>query len=127
MTSIDDGGVRAGDVWQIPLLNSQSKERTGYPTQKPLDLYELLIKASSKEGAIVLDPFAGCATTCVAAEWLGRGWIAVDINQEARDVVLDRLRKEARLPQGKRAWNRVISVKTKPPKRTDGGRKPLPN
>ena len=54
------------------------KERTGYPTQKPLALYERIIKASSNEGDLVLDPFAGCATTCVAAERLGREWIAID-------------------------------------------------
>ena len=114
-------------LWtDIDPLNSQAKERTGYPTQKPLALYERIIKASSNEGDIVLDPFAGCATTCIAAEKLGRGWIAVDINEEAKDVVLDRLRKEARLPEGKRSWNRAISVKTSPPKRTDNGEEAAP-
>ena len=108
------------------MLSTTHPERTGYPTQKPLALYERIIKASSKEGDIVLDPFAGCATTCIAAERLGRDWIAVDINEEAKDVVLGRLRKEAQLPQGKQSWNRAISVKTRPPKRTDDGQEAAP-
>ncbi len=120
-------GVPLQDLWaDINPIPAQSKERTGYPTQKPLTLYERIIKASSNEGDIVLDPFAGCATTCVAAERLGRGWIAVDINEEAKDVVLGRLRTEARLPEGRRSWNRMISVKTSPPKRTDGGEEAAP-
>ena len=108
------------------MLSTTHPERTGYPTQKPLALYERIIKASSKEGDIVLDPFAGCATTCIAAERLGRDWIAVDINEEAKDVALGRLRKEAQLPQGKQSWNRAISVKTRPPKRTDDGQEAAP-
>ena len=62
---------------------TQSKERTGYPTQKPLALYKRIIEASLNPGDIVLDPFAGCATTCVAAEQLERQWIGVDIREEA--------------------------------------------
>ena len=77
VTSIDERGVRAGDVWQIPVLNSQSKERTGYPTQKPLALYERIIEASSNPGDVVLDPFCGCATTPIAAERLGRQWVGM--------------------------------------------------
>ena len=70
-------------------------ERTGFRTQKPLALYERIIKASSNEGNIVLYPFAGCATTCVAAEKLGRRWwIAIDIIEEAKDVALERLKRE---------------------------------
>ena len=75
---------------------------------------------------MVLDPFAGCATTCIAAERLGRGWIAIDINKEAKDVVLTRLREEAQLPQGKQSWNRAISGKTRPPRRTDDGEEAAP-
>ena len=62
------------DWWPLAQLNSNAPERVGYPTQKPLTLYERIIKASSNEGDIVLDPFAGCATTLVAAERLGRQW-----------------------------------------------------
>ena len=60
-------------------VHAHAKERTGYATQKPLALYQRLIKASSNPGDVVLDIFAGCATTCVAAEQLGRQWIACDI------------------------------------------------
>ena len=67
-------GKPLSSVWtDIFPLNSQAIERTGYPTQKPLALYKRMIEASSNPGDMVLDPFAGCATTCVAAEQLGRG------------------------------------------------------
>ncbi len=78
-------------------MASTDKERTGYPTQKPLALYERIIKASSNEGDIVLDPFAGCATTCVAAERLGRQWVGIDLWEKAHEVVVNRLRKEVGL------------------------------
>ena len=79
VTSIDKRGVRAGDVWQIPVLNSQSRERMGYATQKPLALLERIIRASSNPGDVVLDPFCGCATTLEAAHKLDRQWIGIDI------------------------------------------------
>ena len=89
-----DGKVM-GDVWQMNIIAQNNKtERTGYPTQKPLALYERIIKASSNEGGIVLDPFAGCATTLVAAERLGREWVGMDIWDGAKEVVLGRLEKE---------------------------------
>ena len=121
-------GAVQNDWWAdvTPLLSPTQKERQGYPTQKPLALYERIIQASSNEGDTVLDPFAGCATTCIAAERLGRGWIAIDVNKEARKVTLGRLRQEARLPEGKQSWNRSVSVKTKPPKRTDDGAEAAP-
>ena len=74
-----------------------TNERTGYPTQKPLALYERIIKASSNEGDIVLDPFCGCATTPVAAERLGRQWIGMDTWEKTHQVVLDRLNAERRM------------------------------
>ena len=84
-----------GDVWtDIPPINSQAQERTGYPTQKPLTLYERIIKASSNEGDMVLDPFCGCATTLVAAERLKRQWVGIDIWDEAHETVIKRLQKE---------------------------------
>ena len=117
-----------GSSWSdIPdMMHVSMNERTGYPTQKPLALYERIIKASSNEGGLVLDPFAGCATTCVAAERLGREWIAIDINEEAERVTKDRLQKEARLPFGTRSWNRAVKTRTTPPRRTDGGTKAAP-
>jgi len=79
------------DVWDISILNSMSKERTGYPTQKPLALLYRIIKASSKEDDIVLDPFCGCATTCVAAQQLGRKWIGIDIEKQSVGILVERL------------------------------------
>ena len=58
-------------IGDIQNVNNRSKEHVGYPTQKPLALLDRIIKASSNEGDVVLDPFAGCATACVAAERLG--------------------------------------------------------
>ena len=73
-------GVPLQDLWtDINPIQSQSRERTGYATQKPLALYERIIEASSNPGDVVLDIFAGCATTAVAAERLGRRWIACDM------------------------------------------------
>ena len=72
-------------------------ERTGYPTQKPLALYERIIKASSNEGDIVLDPFAGCATTPVVAERLRRQWIGIDIWDNAFEVVKQRMEDNRQL------------------------------
>ncbi|MDE0681089.1 MAG: DNA methyltransferase [Gammaproteobacteria bacterium] len=80
------------DYWQIDMVGRTSKERSGFPTQKPLALYERIIKASSKEGDMVLDPFAGCATTCVAAQILRRQWVGIDIWDKAHEVVVQRLR-----------------------------------
>lgn len=87
-------GKTPDDVITMPSLNTMDKERMGYPTQKPLALYERIVKASSNKDDIVLDPFAGCATTCVAAERLGRKWVGIDIWDGAKDVVLNRLEKE---------------------------------
>ena len=72
-------GTKMDDVWNLPYLHSQSKERLGYPTQKPLALYERIINASSKPGHLVLDPFAGCGTTIEAAKKNGRHVIGIDI------------------------------------------------
>ena len=70
-------GIAATDfIADIPMASG--RERTGYATQKPLALYQRLIRASSNPGDVVLDIFAGCATTALAAEGLGRQWIACD-------------------------------------------------
>ena len=77
-------GQVPSNLWtDIPNLSGQTGERTGYATQKPLALYERIIKASSNEGDVVLDIFAGCATTAVAAERLGRQWVACDMAYRA--------------------------------------------
>ena len=108
-------GLPINDVWiDISPINSRAKERIGYPTQKPSSLYERMIKASSNEGDIVLDPFAGCATTLVAAEKLKRQWIGMDIWERAHEVVVERLRSEVGLFG-------EVHLKNEPPERTDEG------
>ena len=79
------------DWWPINVLNSNSPERTGYPTQKPLSLLDRILKASSNEGDVVLDPFCGCGTTVHAAQALGRRWIGIDICVNACKVIENRL------------------------------------
>ncbi len=81
------------DWWaDIDPLHGPYKERLGYPTQKPLTLLERIVKASSNEGDIVLDPFCGCGTALVAAHKLNRRWIGIDINYDAIEVTSKRLR-----------------------------------
>ena len=76
-------------------MNSpNAKERTGYPTQKPLALLERIIKASSNEGDVVLDPFCGCATAMVAAHRLNRNWIGIDVSEKASELLQSRLSTE---------------------------------
>ena len=91
----DVKGVLTSNMWlDKDVAPIQSKEATGYPTQKPLALLERIIKASSNEGDIVLDPFCGCATTCVAAEKLQRQWIGIDISKLAAKLIIKRMQKE---------------------------------
>ncbi|MER9051952.1 DNA methyltransferase [Mesorhizobium sp. M0923] len=88
----DDTGAPVGNCWtDISSLNPQSAERIGYPTQKPLALLERIIKASSNEGDLVLDPFCGCGTTVHASETLGRRWIGIDVSIHAIHVIEERL------------------------------------
>ncbi len=87
-------GVAPSDIWvDIPPISSHSKERLGYPTQKPVALLERIISASSNEGDVVLDPFCGCGTTVHAAEKLGRKWIGIDITHLAISLIERRLRE----------------------------------
>jgi DNA modification methylase len=86
-------GVPMTDVWDIPVINSTSKERLGYPTQKPEALMERIVLASSNHGDIVLDPFCGCGTTLVAAQRLGRQWIGIDISPTAVNLMKRRLER----------------------------------
>lgn len=78
----------SGDVWDdIAPLNGCAKERSGYPTQKPLALLHRIISASSNPGDLVLDPFAGSGTTLIAAQQLGRRWIGIDMGDLAREFI----------------------------------------
>ena len=119
----DTKGVMYTDVWDDIMSfqqNSVSKEITGYPTQKPLALIHRIIKASSKEGDMVLDPFCGCATTCVASEMLNRKWIGVDTSIKAYELVKDRLKKEVKKDLFEP--EKEVIFKTNIPKRTDKGK-----
>ncbi|MEI2726184.1 MAG: site-specific DNA-methyltransferase [Verrucomicrobiota bacterium] len=85
-------GTLMGTNWtDISPINSQARERLGYPTQKPLALLERIIQASSNPGDVVLDPFCGCGTTIDAAEKLGRDWIGIDVTQLAISLIKNRL------------------------------------
>lgn len=85
-------GKPVDDVWDLDKINNSSKEALGYPTQKPEALLERIIKASSKEGDWVLDPFCGCGTTVAVAERLNRNWIGIDISMQSVNVIRERIR-----------------------------------
>ena len=86
-------GVPLQDLWiDIPPINSQAQERLGYPTQKPVALLERILRASSNESDLVLDPFCGCGTTIHAAQKLGRRWIGIDVTHLAISLIERRLK-----------------------------------
>jgi site-specific DNA-methyltransferase (adenine-specific) len=87
----DKKGVPLSDVWEIPFLNPKAKERTGYPTQKPILLMERIIEICTDAGDLVLDPFCGSGTTLVAAKLLGRFSIGIDISASAVSLAQHRL------------------------------------
>lgn len=105
------------DVWKISVINPMADERIGYPTQKPLELYKRIIAASSNDGDMVLDPFCGCATTCIAAEKLERQWCGIDISGKAIELTKLRLQKEVGI------FSNPIH-RTDIPQRTDLGKIP---
>ena len=108
------------DVWEISYLNSQAKERTGYPTQKPLALLRRVIDASSRPGDMVLDPFCGCATALIAAEQRERQWVGIDISPKAVDLVRTRLDADYGEVGALAAYH--VTARTDAPKRTDLGK-----
>ena len=97
VVELKEGGKLPEDWWDIPMLKGNSRESTGYPTQKPLALLKRIILASSDVGDIVMDPFCGCATTCVAAQQLDRKWIGIDIEKQPVKILIDRLSDDAGL------------------------------
>ena len=85
-------GVPVQNLWDdLPLLNNRAKEALGYPTQKPEALLERILRASSNEGDVVLDPFCGCGTTVQVAQKLNRRWIGIDITHLAIGLIKTRL------------------------------------
>ena len=113
------------DIYSLQTMGGKKHERMGYPTQKPLALYERIIEASSNPGDMVLDPFCGCATTPVAAERTGRQCVGMDIWDGAHQMVLDRLETEGMAVRGRRRRQLLtfgdITYSKTPPKRTDDG------
>lgn len=91
---VSEKGVRENDVWHIPFIAPSAKERLGYPTQKPEALLERIIKASSNEGDLILDPFCGCGTTVAVAEKLKRKWVGIDITMLAINLIKKRLQDQ---------------------------------
>ena len=84
-------GVPLSDVWEIPYLNPKAKERTGYPTQKPVLLLNQILNIVTEEGDLVVDPFCGSGTTCVSAKSLKRQFIGIDISKDAVELANSRL------------------------------------
>ncbi len=93
MYADESPGELIQSLWDdIAPISAQAAERLGYPTQKPVALLERILKASSNEGDVVLDPFCGCGTTIHAAEKLNRQWIGIDVTHLAIGLIRDRLR-----------------------------------
>lgn len=86
------GGYPIEDYWYIDIINQSARERLGYPTQKPEALLERIIKASSQEGDVVLDPFCGCGTSIAVAQNLNRNWIGIDITHLAINLIKLRIK-----------------------------------
>ena len=84
-------GVPLSDVWEIPYLNPKAKERVGYPTQKPVLLLQQILEITTNEGDLVVDPFNGSGTTCVAAKSMNRNFIGIDISPDAVKLAKQRL------------------------------------
>ena len=119
-------GQVPSNLWtDIRPISNQSRERTGWRTQKPLALVERIINASSTENDLVLDPFCGCATACIAAEKLHRQWIGIDILPQAVVTLQNRARRELQIPmddgngQAWEDWSRNLRTEAAPPGRTD--------
>ena len=115
----DYKGASYGNLWD-DILPASGNERTGYPTQKPVALLDRIIKASSNEGDVILDPFCGCATTLVAADRLQRDWIGIDISAKAAELVVERIK-------GDQGMFEDIIAREDIPNRTDLGNIPRYN
>ena len=118
----DSRGKAACDViTDIPNVSAAATENVDYPTQKPIALLRRLIEASTNPGDLVLDPFAGCATACVAAEQLGREWAGIDLSPLAATLVRHRLDREVGDVKQASTWGKLIIDREDIPLRTDLG------
>ena len=108
-------GVPLQDMWMDVTPTLSRKERIGYPTQKPLALLDRIIQASSNPGDVVLDPFCGCATACVAAENLERQWVGIDLSPKAGELINLRLQRT----MGSLFHHGFVTSRTDIPQRTD--------
>ena len=93
VNSKEKKGVPLSDVWEIPFLNPKAKERTGYPTQKPIALLLRILEIASDPGDLILDPFCGSGTTLVASKLCARKAIGIDVNNDAIELAESRLEK----------------------------------
>ncbi len=89
----DKKGVPLSDIWDIPFLNPKARERTGYPTQKPVLLLDRIIRIATEPGDLVVDPFCGSGTTLVAAAILKRKFFGIDISSDAVDLANQRVKE----------------------------------
>ena len=89
-----NGGKQMKDVWEGPITPKTEKVCGKHPTQKPLYLLERIVQASTSKEALILDPFVGSGTTCVAAKRLGRRSIGIDSSEEYLSIAAERLRRE---------------------------------
>lgn len=91
---------KATDVIDIPSINNMARERTGWPTQKPLALLRMLVGACCPPGGVVIDPFCGSGTTLVAAQSLDRHWVGIDRSADAIAIARDRLTNDVPVSAG---------------------------
>lgn len=125
-TAVDQpAGSPCPDWWEdVSIINPNAHERVGYPTQKPLKLLDRIIQASSNKGEVVLDPFCGCATTCVSAHALERLWAGIDISPKAVELVVRRLQQDQAGQQVTWMTQANVVHRTDTPQRTDLGKIP---
>lgn len=98
-------GLPVDTVWDdIQPVQSRSRERIGYPTQKPLALLDRIIQTSSNPGDVVLDAFCGCGTTLESAELSGRQWIGIDFSPTACKVMASRLEDRCKIRCNESLW-----------------------
>ena len=109
-------GVIPTSIW-TDISPALGQEKTGYPTQKPIELLERIIKASSDTDHVIFDPFCGCATTLVTADRLQRQWIGIDVSRKAAELVVERIKGDQGLFQD-------ITNREDIPQRTDLGNLP---